>query len=178
MIKKPFNKTSTGKTGKDILNLISSNKDKSSFTIILKPETETEIKLHEIWVELIGHQEFGVTEDFFSIGGSSIKGIQMLSRIHKLFMVEISLTDMFLNSTIKKLAKLIDEGRPTEEVNVLESYFPKPDRIPLSFGQERIYFIDKLEGSFQYHIPAVIQIEGDLNLDALNDAFDKIIFTS
>jgi amino acid adenylation domain-containing protein/non-ribosomal peptide synthase protein (TIGR01720 family) len=175
MIKKPFNKTSTGKTGKDILNLISSNRDKSSVTNILKPETETETKLYEIWVELLGHQTFGITDDFFSIGGSSIKGIQMLSRIHKLFMVEISLTDMFLNSTIKKLAKVIDEGRPSEEVNALESYFPKPDQIPLSFGQERIYFIDKLEGSFQYHIPAVIQIEGDLNLDALNDAFDKII---
>jgi len=175
MNKKPINKTLTVKTGRDLLNLISANKERAIITNFLKPDSEIETKLYEIWVELLGNSEFGVTEDFFGIGGSSIKGIQMLSRIYKLFKVEISLTDMFLNSTISKLAQIIAESQPTLETNPLVSILSRPALIPLSFGQERIYFIDKLEGSFQYHIPAIIQISGNLNLDALHFAFYQIV---
>ena len=51
----------------------------------------------------------------------------------------------------------------------------RPERIPLSFSQERLWFIDQLEGSIQYHVPAVLRLKGKLNKDALIYALQNIV---
>jgi hypothetical protein len=57
----------------------------------------------------------------------------------------------------------------------IEVISPRPDRVPLSFSQERLWFIDQLEGSVQYHIPVVFKLTGDINKNALTYALQTII---
>ena len=52
---------------------------------------------------------------------------------------------------------------------------PRPEHIPLSFSQERLWFIDQLEGSVQYHIPAVLRLKGNLNKEALEYSLQNIV---
>ncbi|MEO6732999.1 MAG: amino acid adenylation domain-containing protein, partial [Ferruginibacter sp.] len=52
---------------------------------------------------------------------------------------------------------------------------PRPEHIPLSFSQERLWFIDQLEGSVQYHVPFVLRLKGDLDINALKYAFENIL---
>ena len=52
---------------------------------------------------------------------------------------------------------------------------PRPERIPLSFSQERLWFIDKLEGSVHYHVPTVLRLEGNLNREALEHSIQTIV---
>ncbi|WP_344931043.1 condensation domain-containing protein, partial [Aquimarina addita] len=49
------------------------------------------------------------------------------------------------------------------------------DKVPLSFSQERLWFLDQLQGSLEYHIPVVLRLEGDLDIDALQDALKMIL---
>ena len=57
----------------------------------------------------------------------------------------------------------------------MEAAIKRPERIPLSFSQERLWFIDQLEGSVQYHVPTVLRLKGKLNKDALIYSIQNII---
>ncbi len=168
MKRKPFNKTLLGKTGKDLLNL--SNIQHGNIPGdqgIQLPVDETEQHLFDIWKGLLGQKSFGVTNDFFKSGGNSLKAIQLISRISNVLLVELELADVFLNPTIQQLAALIQQSKKSEPYPSIASVHPRPAHIPLSFSQERLWFIDQLEGSIPYHIPAVLRLKGNLNEDAL-----------
>ncbi|MHA4842635.1 amino acid adenylation domain-containing protein [Flavitalea antarctica] len=173
----PLNKGQGAKTGKDILNLFKS-KEKKSFDLNGNaPKDEIEKQLFSIWSSLLGHENFGVNDDFFQIGGNSIKAVQLVSRVAKQFSINIQLTDVFLRSTIAQLGLLINEGQkpgPQASMQILPST-DKSVYIPLSFNQERLWFIDHLEGSLQYHVPAVLHIKGTLNKDALAQSLKHVI---
>ena len=99
-----LNKTTTFKTGKDILNLLSAKEKRYSNSIIKPPSTETEFALFDIWKTVLGNDDFGVNDDFFKIGGNSLKAVQLISRISRRLSVNINLTDIFLRPTISQLA--------------------------------------------------------------------------
>ncbi|MEO6220979.1 MAG: amino acid adenylation domain-containing protein, partial [Ginsengibacter sp.] len=169
-----FNKTFIAKTGKGIIDLINSRQSELSDIEVLQPTDEIEI-LFLIWKSLLGHSNFDENDDFFQVGGNSLKAVQLVSRISKQFSVNVQLTDIFLQPSMARQAILIQEKKQN-------TYFPssievhsRPDRIPLSFNQERIWFLDQLEGSLAYHIPAVLRLKGSLDKDALINAFQNII---
>ena len=107
MKNKPENKTIGVKTGKDILNLFKSKDKKGNGLHGNMPADEVETGLFSIWAGLLGHENFGVNDDFFQAGGNSLKGVQVISRISRTFRVNIQLTDIFLHPTIVGLAALI-----------------------------------------------------------------------
>jgi len=138
---------------------------------------DIEIVLFNIWKGILGQGNFSKNNDFFEIGGNSIKAVQLASRISKEFSIQIQLTDIFLQTTITQLAALIKE-RQKENTSTpfnIKGVSPRPSQIPLSFGQERLWFIDQLEGSLQYHIPAVLHLKGNLNIEALANALQSIV---
>jgi non-ribosomal peptide synthetase component F/acyl carrier protein len=172
------NKTLKSKTGKDILGLLSKKAEKSAKLNIQAPEGDIQISLYGFWKSLLGNENFGVNDDFFQSGGNSLKAIQLLSRISSHFLIQLETTDVFLNPTILQLANLIQSkqnGHPGKLPLVLIEKQERPAILPLSYAQERLYFIDQLEGSVQYHIPAVIRLNGNLNKDALAFAFQQIV---
>ena len=139
------------------------------------PTNETETRLAEIWQVILEVERIGVHDDFFELGGHSLLAVRLVSAIRKSFEVEIPISHIFDYPTVAQLATQLESS---SEITMLPPIFPlqpRPDFIPLSFSQERLWFIDQLEGSIQYHVPAVLQLSGKLNIEALAHSLKEIV---
>ncbi|PSL44996.1 amino acid adenylation domain-containing protein, partial [Chitinophaga niastensis] len=138
------------------------------------PVTAMEIQLANIWQVLLGTDRIGIHDNFFESGGHSLLATRVVSAIRKELKVELTVKDFFLYPTITLLAAYI---RKTDKGLLLPAIEtgPRPLNIPLSYSQERLWFIDQLEGSMQYHIPAILKLKGRLNIAALTNALQTII---
>ncbi len=104
-----LNKTGAARTGKDILDLISADqKARSANGNGIFGETA---ELRAIWESLVGHSNFSEADDFFHVGGNSLKAVQLVSRISNNFSVNVQLTDIFLHTTIEAQWKLIQGNK-------------------------------------------------------------------
>ncbi|MDQ6815235.1 MAG: condensation domain-containing protein, partial [Bacteroidota bacterium] len=138
------------------------------------PFTKAEKILANIWQELLGIERVGVHDDFFEMGGHSLLAMRVISAIRKELEVELAIKDLFIYSTITDLAAHLHnltKGVLLPSVQVQT----RPEHIPLSFSQERLWFIDKLEGSVQYNIPSVLRLKGKLNKAALVYALRTVV---
>ncbi|MGI8635091.1 MAG: amino acid adenylation domain-containing protein, partial [Segetibacter sp.] len=138
------------------------------------PRTKVEHKLAVIWQELLSVDRIGIHDNFFELGGHSLLATRVIAAIRTQLEVEITVRQLFTHSTIAELAGYL--GTQTNGV-LLPSIEvqQRPARIPLSFSQERLWFIDKLEGSLQYHIPAALRLKGELSVEALQYALTTIV---
>ncbi|HND19984.1 MAG TPA: amino acid adenylation domain-containing protein, partial [Acidobacteriota bacterium] len=147
------------------------------------PETATQQALAEVWTQLLGVKQVGINDNFFSLGGHSLLGTQLMSRIRKVFGVEISLRKLFEFPTLAGLAELIDQTQTmTDPATPLQPELPAIERVsrdlplPLSFAQHRLWFLDQLEpGSAAYNVPAAIRLQRPLNSTALEQAFSELL---
>ncbi|MBQ0740273.1 hypothetical protein J9332_38940, partial [Aquimarina celericrescens] len=99
---------------------------------------------------------------------------RLVSMIRKELEVEISIREIFSHTTISSLGSHVSvqsEGVLLPSI-VIED---RPIRIPLSFSQERLWFLDQLEGTSSYHIPIVIQLEGRLAVSVLEESLQSIV---
>lgn len=138
------------------------------------PRNETEQALALIWQKILKIEQIGVYEDFFKLGGHSLLAIRLIGTIRDQMKLEVTVKAMFENTTIAALAEYLQvSGNKTllPPITVL----PRPEFIPLSFSQERLWFIDQLEGSVHYHMPSVLKLKGKLNQDALQNALQSIV---
>jgi amino acid adenylation domain-containing protein len=141
----------------------------------VEPRNETEAKLVNIWKDLLGVEKIGINDNFFELGGHSLMVMRIVSAIRKEFAVEIPIRDIFNYPTIAQLAEQLHVKSDVELLPSIEVVNPRPAQIPLSFSQERLWFIDRLEGTVQYHVPAVLRLKGSLNIDAINLALQTIV---
>ena len=149
----------------------------------IAPSTETEKALTEIWSEVLdlGPAQIGIHSNFFELGGHSLLATRVASQIRKTFNVEIQIKDLFVANIIEALAIVIDDVINCNQL-IDESAFPlKPIErkgvLPLSYAQQRLWFIDQFEGGtgIHYNVPWPLRLKGDLNVSALQKAFDAII---
>ena len=163
------------------------------------PRNDLEIKLADIWKNLLAIERVGIYQNFFDVGGHSLLAMRIISAIRKELLVELAIKDIFQYTTINDLSEHIkskyqfeyeaDKDSLNHSVNNKESrlnnasfinQIVQADRdqtqyIPLSFSQERLWFIDQLEGSIQYHSPAAWRLNGPLNKEALFLALKGLI---
>src|SRR5215204_2900561 len=135
---------------------------------------ELETKLVNIWQELLKIEKIGVHHNFFEIGGHSLHAMRLISAIRREIGTGIHIRDIFEFPTISQLALYINQRDKGFQKAVIETYV-RPEDIPLSFGQERLWFIDRLEGSLQYHLPSVFRLKGMLDTEALASAIQNIV---
>jgi amino acid adenylation domain-containing protein len=136
------------------------------------PNDEMEHSLVEMWQDILEVEKVGIHDDFFVLGGHSLIAIRMISAIRKLYNIELPIGDIFDYPTIAKLKERISADNL-----LLPAINPqkRPENIPLSFSQERLWFIDKMEGSRPYHIPSVLRLSGELNVSALQQSIQQIV---
>ena len=139
------------------------------------PQNDMEATLATFWQNLLRIDRAGVSDNFFELGGHSLMIMRLVSAIRKEFRVELDIKDIFLNPTIQKLAVLIRQKKKSVLLPEIKPVKVRPTQIPLSYSQERLWFIDRLEGTASYHIPALLKMKGDLNIKALQLAFQSII---
>lgn len=138
------------------------------------PVSKLELLLVKIWKEILNLTEIGTNENFFELGGHSLLATRVISLIKKEMGKDLQFSELFLNPTISELSKTL-ENKDKSKVSSSICPEPKTNRIPLSFSQERLWFLDKLQGSSNYHIPFVIRLSGKLNKVFLEDSFKQII---
>jgi amino acid adenylation domain-containing protein len=138
------------------------------------PRTAMEAALATIWEELLGVDSISINDNFFERGGHSLIAVRAISAIRKQMDIEVSIAEIFDYPTIGSLCVFIAtrSGR-----NTLPPVVPRirPDRIPLSFSQERLWILDQMDGTTQYHIPVVLRMRGALDPAAVEYALKSIV---
>ena len=138
------------------------------------PATSLEIKLAAIWQRLLGVQQISIQDNFFALGGHSLLATRVVAAVRKELSLELTVKDFFVYPTIAQLADYL-EGHKGNAALPAITIAERPPQIPLSFGQERLWFIDRLQGSIQYHMPSILRLNGELNLPALKAALQSIV---
>ncbi|MCP4148491.1 MAG: AMP-binding protein, partial [bacterium] len=138
------------------------------------PTDETEKKLVEIWQEVLGLKPIGVTDNFFEMGGHSLKGINIITQIHKTFQVELPLPKLFEKPFIKELAQYIS-GTASSIIFAVEAV-EKKDYYPLSAAQKRMVALNRFApNSINYNMPGALLIEGELAATCFEKVFQELI---
>jgi amino acid adenylation domain-containing protein len=141
------------------------------------PATPTEEVLAGIWAEILRADRVGVRETFFELGGHSLLAIRVVSRVRDALGVELPLRALFEAPTVAELSARVEALRRAE-LPVLPPVVPveRGGPLPLSFAQERLWFLDRLEpGSAFYNIPAALRLGGALDLPALESALGEVV---
>jgi amino acid adenylation domain-containing protein/FkbH-like protein len=144
---------------------------------LVAPRTETEEQLAAIWRDVLRMKQVGVEDNFFDLGGHSLLAMQVISRAREVFSVELPLSALFDSATIALLAKQIDAGRGAAgEVMTHIEPVSRDGALPVSFVQERLWFLHQLEPqSDAYNMPMAFRLRGKLNLAALQEAMNAVV---
>ena len=146
------------------------------------PADPVEELLAAVWSEVLGVPRIGIHDDFFSLGGHSLLATQVASRIRDVLGVELPLRRLFEASTIAELARLVREGRdgaqPGSPLSPIPPILPVPRTgdLPLSFAQQRLWFLDQLEpGNPAYNLPSAVRLSGEVSAADLSRIFGEIV---
>ncbi|HET7231076.1 MAG TPA: amino acid adenylation domain-containing protein, partial [Longimicrobium sp.] len=141
------------------------------------PRTPVEEVLAGIWAEVLRLERVGVEESFFELGGHSLLATRVISRVRDVFAIELPLRALFEGPTVAELAVRVEEMRRAG-LPVLPPVVPteRTGALPLSFAQERLWFIDRLEPeSAAYNVPVVWRVGGALDQAALERSLGEIV---
>jgi acyl carrier protein len=121
-----------------------------------------ETALCKIWREVLDVPEVGIEDNFFELGGHSLLAIQVVSHVRATLNVELPLFSLFDAPTIAALADGVAAGKWVTQGQVVPlKRIPRDKPLPVSFVQERLWFIDQLEpGSHAYNVPIAIRLRG------------------
>jgi amino acid adenylation domain-containing protein/non-ribosomal peptide synthase protein (TIGR01720 family) len=139
------------------------------------PRSDTERVLAGIWAEVLGVPHVGVHDDFFALGGDSIRAVRVLSRIRADFDVELSARAVFDAPTVARLADMMDGAARTGRAGRIRPA-PRGGTLPVSATQQRLWFLDDLtSGGTEYNTGVGLRLSGPLDRAALRDALDALV---
>ncbi|HVR99074.1 MAG TPA: amino acid adenylation domain-containing protein, partial [Thermoanaerobaculia bacterium] len=128
-----------------------------------------------IWSEVLGVERVGIDEDFFALGGHSLLATQVVSRVRSVLGVEMPLRRLFESPTVSGLARAVRENQEGQQAPPIVPV-PRDADLPLSFSQQRLWFLDQLEpGSPAYNIPTAVRLSGELSVDRLERTFAEVV---
>jgi amino acid adenylation domain-containing protein len=141
------------------------------------PATPVEEVLAGIWAEVLRRDRVGTADRFFEIGGHSLLATRVVSRVRAVFDVELPLRVLFERPTVAELAEAVEALRRVGAPALPPVLPADRDRpLPLSFAQERLWFLDRLEpGSALYNLRVPLRLEGALDVAALERALGEIV---
>ncbi len=142
------------------------------------PRNPIEETLAVIWAELLGLEQIGANDNFFHLGGHSLIATQILSRVREVFQIELSFHHIFENPTVAGLAQLIEQWNRLQQQLQRPAIqrIPRQGLLPVSFAQERVYFIQQLAPeSSAYQFQATMRFKGQLDVAVLQQCLNEIV---
>ena len=145
---------------------------------VVSPTTPMEELLAGLWTNLLGVRPISTDDDFFALGGHSLLATRIVSQLHKLLQVEVPFTVLFESPTIaataKRLEILVKQEKGLQSAPIVR--VPREQKLPLSFAQQRLWFIDQLQpNSSGYNSASAMRLTGSLNVNALEKTLNEII---
>ncbi|WP_156622898.1 non-ribosomal peptide synthetase, partial [Mycobacterium sp. 1164966.3] len=139
------------------------------------PQTQTENVVAEAFAEVLGVDRVGLDDDFFALGGDSLIATRVSARLQLALGREVPVRYLFDASTVGRLAQYLELHRGGTARPPVQS-MRRPMRVPLSYAQSRLWFIDQLQGpSPVYNMPAALRLRGRLDADALGAALADVV---
>ncbi len=144
----------------------------------IAPRTPVEELLASIYGNILKIDRVAANANFFELGGHSLLATQVMSRIREVLNVELPLRDLFEAPTVAELAQRVERAQRQGAASSAPAMQPVPrtQDLPLSFAQQRLWFLDQLEPeSPLYNIPMGFRLIGKLNVAALHRSINAIV---
>ncbi|GBE68122.1 hypothetical protein MFM001_45840 [Mycobacterium sp. MFM001] len=139
------------------------------------PQTETEKTVAEVFAEVLSVDRVGLDGDFFALGGDSLIATRVSARLQLALGRQVPVRYLFEASTVQGLAQHLDRHRGGPAGPPLRPV-ARPERIPLSYAQSRLWFLDQLQGPLPiYNLAAPLRLRGRLDADALGAALADVV---
>ncbi|WP_446677827.1 condensation domain-containing protein [Streptomyces niveus] len=127
-----------------------------------------------LFAAVLGRGRIAPDDNFFRNGGHSLLGVRLVNRVRSVLGVDLSIRDLFLAPTPAGLDRRLDESAGGSARPALVPV-ERPERVPMSFAQRRLWFVNELEGpSRSYNIPVVLRLDVRLDADVLADALADV----
>ncbi|MGD2113572.1 MAG: amino acid adenylation domain-containing protein, partial [Acidobacteriota bacterium] len=140
------------------------------------PATPTEELLSTVWCELLDLPRVGAEDHFFELGGHSLLATRVISRIRRDCKVELPVGALFEAPRLRALAARVEAARHRSRRRPSPAPVPRDGELPLSFSQERLWFLDRLEpDSPLYNLPGEVELVGSLHLAAITRALREVV---
>ncbi|MGV9270945.1 amino acid adenylation domain-containing protein, partial [Kitasatospora sp. NPDC003701] len=146
--------------------------DYTGGTAFRAPRTADEATLGDLFAEVLGVPRVGIDDDFFALGGHSLLATRLISRIRAVCGAELPIRALFEAPTVAGLAARLGSAGPARPA--LRPAV-RPDPLPLSYAQRRLWFIDRLEASTAYNVPIALRLRGGLDVPALAAALSDVV---
>ena len=138
------------------------------------PRNKVEEHLVKIWQNILGRDRIGIRDNFFEIGGHSLKATRVVSSIYKEMNAKIELRNIFKSPTIEQIAKIVSSSTMVgfEEIKQL----PSAPYYDVSFGQKRLWVLDQMDArKTTYIMSGKYLFSGDLDVKIFGRVFDELI---
>ncbi|MCP4659138.1 MAG: amino acid adenylation domain-containing protein, partial [bacterium] len=147
------------------------------------PRTPVEEILAGIYRQVLGIGSVDVDDDFFALGGHSLRATQVAARVRKAFGVELSVGTVFEAPTVAELAACVVEAQRAGQTAKVPPLVARERQaasegagLPLSFAQQRLWFLNRMQPqSTAYNMPLALRLRGELEVDALRRVFEEVV---
>ncbi|WP_168711360.1 non-ribosomal peptide synthetase [Streptomyces sp. RKND-216] len=138
-----------------------------------QPATPRERALCALFCEVLGLDTVSVRDDFFHLGGHSLLAARLSSRVRATMGVETGVADVFRFPTVSALAARLETA---ERAKPPLSRYARPDALPLSSAQQRLWFLEEAQGpNASYHVPFLLHLRGEPDVSALREAVRDVV---
>ncbi|WP_456239147.1 amino acid adenylation domain-containing protein [Rhodococcus artemisiae] len=139
------------------------------------PESATEVAVAAVFADVLGIERVGLDDDFFDLGGNSLVATRVAARLGERLDLRVPARLVFEGSTVVALAALVD-AHTGDTARTPLTAGPRPDPIPLSPAQQRIWFLNRFDtASAADNIPVALRLRGRLDIAALRAAVHDVI---
>jgi amino acid adenylation domain-containing protein len=142
------------------------------------PRTPIEEVMAGIWANALRVERVGIYDNFFTLGGHSLLATQVISRVRQVFNIELPLRTLFDEPTVYDLSRQVEAARRADLGLQAQPIRPvsREAALPLSFSQQRLWFLDQLEpGGAAYNVASAIRLKGELDVAALRRSLDAVV---
>ena len=163
--------TTNGKIDRNALPAPEYSGNKANY---IAPRSPLEESLALIWCDILNIEQVGIRDNFFDLGGHSILGTLMISRVSEQFDIDVPLGGLFDHPTIENFVTLLEGSKYKVKIPALTS-ISRTQNIPASFAQERLWFMQQWHNNAGYNVNHAFKIHGKINRHILEKALNLLL---